>query len=54
MNKHNPIASSLRTQLNRQLFYMLINGQVTVGATEKVNYEVKEGKDIAAEPGELR
>jgi hypothetical protein len=32
---------------------MLMNGQVTVGAKEKVSYEVKEGLDVAAEPGEI-
>ena len=33
------------------LLPMLMNGQVTVGAKEKVNYEVTEGMDVAAEPG---
>lgn len=33
------------------LLPMLMNGQVTVGAKEKVNYEVPEGIDVAAEPG---
>jgi len=33
------------------LLPMLMNGQVTVGAKEKVNYEVAEGMDVAAEPG---
>jgi len=30
---------------------MLMNGQVTVGAKEKVSYEVTAGMDVAAEPG---
>ncbi|MDP3912325.1 MAG: restriction endonuclease subunit S [Bacteroidota bacterium] len=33
------------------LLPMLMNGQVTVGAKEKVSYEVTEGMDVAAEPG---
>ena len=32
------------------LLPMLMNGQVTVGAKEKVNYEVTEKMDVAAEP----
>jgi type I restriction enzyme S subunit len=34
------------------LLPMLMNGQVTVGAKEKVNYEVTEGMDVAAEPND--
>jgi len=36
---------------DQRMLLMLMNGQVTVGAAEKVNYEVTEGMDVAAEPG---
>lgn len=56
----NPIINKISNNLkeNQQLaslrdwlLPMLMNGQVTVGAKEKVSYEVAKGMDVAAEPG---
>lgn len=47
---NNQIENGQLASLRDWLLPMLMNGQVTVGANEKVNYEVTGGMDVAAEP----
>lgn len=47
----NQVENQQLASLRDWLLPMLMNGQVTVGAKEKISYEVKEGMDVAAEPG---
>lgn len=48
---NNQVENQQLASLRDWLLPMLMNGQVTVGAKEKKSYEVKEGMDVAAEPG---
>jgi type I restriction enzyme S subunit len=46
---NNALQNQQLASLRDWLLPMLMNGQVTVGAKEKVSYEIKEGMDVAAE-----